>query len=149
MAEVTLQEVIEGRAEMPGYIKTHGFWHHIDKVLENYEIEHGVIERADFGRFCHYQGTLVGLSLTIKLENGFSCGWSFENMQDIQELFNQAKATYLKDLIGTPVLVAVKGLIVQGIKVNTYLVIEKKYPGHAEAISFFTSVNKKLMAEQD
>ena len=141
MKSPTLGEVMEGKGEVPRYAKTEGFYHHLDEKMEGFEVEHGTISRADFGRFCHYQGVLVGLSITINLENGLSCGKSFENMQDVQEIFVNSKATYLKDLIGVPVLVASKGMRTLGVKINTNLVVDRNHHSHADSISFFTSAN--------
>ena len=59
-------------------------------------------------------------------------------MMDIQLFFNKAKATYLKDLIGLPVLIATNGTCIRAIKINELLVVDKKHYGHADKISFFT-----------
>jgi len=150
MKGATLGDIMEGKTEMTRYAKTNGYYHYTDEDMSKYDEVHGIISQADFGKFCHYQGVLVGLSLTIQLESGFCCGRSFEAMSDIQELFNDAKATYLKDLLGTPVLVAEDGMRVKGVKINKPLVVSKANTSVADKISFFTSACKKIhMLEQE
>ncbi len=145
----TLGNIMDGKIESPPYQQTDGFWHYADDDISKCEIKHAVVERADFGRFCNYQGVLCGLSLTLKIENGWCCGWSFESMIDIQQFFNKAQATYLKDLIGIPILIIQQGTCIHGLKINTNMVVDKSYGGHADAISFFVSMNKIVQSKSE
>lgn len=144
----TLGNIMDGKIVSPPYSKVDGFWCYKDTNISQCDVTHGVVERADFGRFCNYQGNLCGLSLTFKLENGYCCGWSFESMQDIQQFFNMSKATYLKDLIGVPVLIACNANCIKGLKINTALVVDNEHTSHADHISFFTSMSKLLLEEK-
>ena len=68
-------------------------------------------------------------------------------MQYIQQFFIMSKATYLKDLIGVPVLIACNGNCIKGLKINTALVVDNEHTSHADHISFFTSMGKLLLEE--
>lgn len=151
----TLGEAMEGESVRENYSITGGFWHYSAHPLElsGNTVSHGVISKADFGKFCNYQGVLVGLSLTFTVEDGGAVGWSFESMKDIQILFNKAKATFLKDLVGTPMLLLFTnsggpGSRILACKVNESLVVSKENFSVADSISFFTGMGKKLLAEE-
>ncbi len=126
MKETTLKQAMNGERVWENYIRTNGYWHYAKEPLEGYGPIHAVISSASFGNFCNYQDVLVGLSLTFKQENGCSVGWSFESMKDIQILFNETGATYLVDLIGAPMIIAMKGNRIIGCKVNKALVVSKE-----------------------
>ncbi len=148
----TLSEAMKGEATWENYSITDGYWHYSSKPLnlDGNTVSHGVIEVADFGKFCNYQGVLVGLSLVCKVEDGGSVGWSFESMKDIQRLFNEARATQLKDLVGTPMLLLFSGRggigsQILACKVNNTLVVQKDNTGFADKVSFFTGMGKQLL----
>lgn len=123
----TLDKAIKGEITWENYIIEDGWWHYSKEPFKDYRIEHAVIETADFGKLCDYQNVLVGLRLILKEESGFSVGWSFESMKDIQILFNKTKVTYLKELVGTPMLLAISGQRIVGCKVNEALVVKEEH----------------------
>ncbi len=153
--EPTLGEAMEGKGEWRNYLITNGYWHYAKNPLqlETNTLSHAVIESADFGNFCGYQDALVGLSLVFKVEDGGLVGWSFEYMPDIQILFNKSKAKFLKDLIGTPMLILSSGgggfgSRILACKVNESLVTERTDKGFSDKISFFTGMAKQVHALQ-
>ena len=150
--QITLGQAMEGEVTWENYSITDGYWHYSRNPLEIDEntVSRGVIQSADFGKFCEYQGTLVGLSLLLKVENGGGVGWAFESMKDIQRLFNQAKATKISDLVGTPMFLLFTngggpGSRILACKVNTELVTNKNDGGFADKVSFFTSMGQQLL----
>jgi len=153
--EITLAKAMKGEVTWENYSITNEFWHYSSHPLDLNKgtVSHGVIENIDFGKFCSYQGVLVGLNLVLKVENGGSVGWSFESMRDIQILFNQAKATHLKDLVGTPMLLLFTdgggpGSHILACKVNTSLVTGKENTLVADKVSFFTGMSKQLLEKR-
>lgn len=150
----TLGEAVEGKAVWENYSITDGYWHYSKTPLNlnGNTVSHGTVESADFGRFCGYQGVLVGLSLVFKVEDGGGVSWSFESMRDIQKLFNDAEATKLTDLAGTPMLLVFTdggglGSRILACKVNKQLVVPKKDTGFADKVSFFIGMGKQLLNE--
>jgi len=69
---------------------------------------HGIVENVSFGR-CGYQEIELGLTLSIKLEDGGGVCWTFYNYGDIAEFFERAKVYDLQHLVGTPVLAFMSG----------------------------------------
>jgi len=147
----TLGEAMEGKATWENYTITDGYWHYAKEplTLKDNTVSRGVIAGADFGKFNDYQGVLVGLSLVFNIEDGGGVGWSFESMKDIQILFNEAKATKLNDLIGTPILLVFSmgggpGSRILGCKVNKSLVVRKEDATFADKVSFLIGKGEKL-----
>lgn len=148
----TLDKAMEGEAVWENYSRTDGYWHCISHplVLDGNTINHGVVTSANFGKFCDYQGVLVGLSLVFKVEGGGGSGWSFESMRDIQQLFNEAKVTHLKDLVGTPMLLVFTnkggpGSEITACKVNRELVVNRNDTNFADRVSFFIGTGKQSL----
>lgn len=148
----TLDKARKGEAIWENYSITDGYWHYSKTPLNlnGNTISHGVIDTADFGKFCSYQGVLVGLSLVFKVEGGGGVGWSFESMKDIQKFFNEAKATKLQDLVGTPMLLLFTkgggpGSQILACKVNTALVVKRENTDFADKVSFFIGMGRQLL----
>jgi len=111
------------------YPKKGTAWFYADHLETPATPVHGVVESVSFGR-CGYQEIELGLTLSIKLEDGGYVGWTFYNYGDIAEFFERAKAFDLQHLVGTPVLAFMSGeggvgSRILGIDVIDSLVIRK------------------------
>lgn len=119
----TLEDVEEGEAIWNQYIIDDGWWHYSAEPFSEYQEVHAVISDVDFGRICSYQNILVGLHIIFKAEDGFNVSWEFTDMPNLQILFKKAKTIDISELVGTPMLLAIKGHRIIGCKVNEVLVV--------------------------